>query len=130
MSAVTPDGARDVACCEMFACGTLACRMLRLMASSRDSIARGAPVSRNRTYGGLCVQVSFAPLRGADVRSCHPPHHEHSIGALMRKAHRLFVGLSAVSMVSTAAVAQNPTTPQAPAAPMTFFVTSVGKGDG
>jgi hypothetical protein len=45
----------------------------------------------------------------------------------MRNAKRLFVGLSAVSMLSTTAVAQNPPQPQQP---MTFFVTSVGKGDG
>lgn len=48
----------------------------------------------------------------------------------MRNAHCLVAGLSAVSVFSTAAMAQNPPQPQAPAAPMTFFVTSVGKGDG
>lgn len=45
----------------------------------------------------------------------------------MRSAKSLFAGLSAVSLLSTAAAAQNPAQPQAP---MTFFVTSVGKGDG
>ena len=34
-----------------------------------------------------------------------------------------------LALVSTTALAQNPATPQ-PTAPMTFFVTSVGKGDG
>src|ERR1700738_3132403 len=38
----------------------------------------------------------------------------------------------AMVLVSTAAMAQNPAPPaaQQPAAPMTFFITSVGKGDG
>ena len=44
----------------------------------------------------------------------------------MRSAHRLVLALSVASLVPGAAHAQNP----APAAPMTFFVTSVGKGDG
>jgi hypothetical protein len=37
--------------------------------------------------------------------------------------------VAALSLVSTAALAQNPA-PAAPPAPMTFFITSVGKGDG
>ena len=44
----------------------------------------------------------------------------------MRSARRILVAFSAVSIVSGAAGAQNP----APAAAMTFFVTSVGRGDG
>jgi len=38
--------------------------------------------------------------------------------------------LAALSLVPTATPAQNPPTAQQPAAPMTFFITSVGKGDG
>ena len=47
----------------------------------------------------------------------------------MRNAHRFFVGLSAVIASSSSAFAQTPAQPQAPA-PMSFFITSVGKGDG
>ena len=47
----------------------------------------------------------------------------------MWNAHRLFIGLSAVIASSTSAFAQTPAQPQAPA-PMSFFITSVGKGDG
>ena len=47
----------------------------------------------------------------------------------MWNAHRLFVGLSAVIASSTSAISQTPAPPQAPA-PMSFFITSVGKGDG
>src|SRR5215207_5742684 len=50
-------------------------------------------------------------------------------GPPMRTAHLVLVGLSAVSILSSAAAAQNPPAAQTPA-PMTFFVTSVGKGDG
>ena len=42
---------------------------------------------------------------------------------------RTFAGLAAVSLLSTPAFAQNPPA-AAPPAPMTFFITSVGKGDG
>jgi hypothetical protein len=45
----------------------------------------------------------------------------------MWNAKRLFVGLSVVIVSSTSAAAQNPAQPQAP---MSFFITSVGKGDG
>ena len=37
---------------------------------------------------------------------------------------------AAIALASTVAVAQNPAAAQQPAAPMTFFVTSAGKGDG
>ena len=47
----------------------------------------------------------------------------------MWNAHRLFVGLSAVIASSTSAISQTPAPAQAPA-PMSFFITSVGKGDG
>jgi hypothetical protein len=45
----------------------------------------------------------------------------------MRTVHSVLAGLSAVSLLAAATLAQNPSQP---AAPMTFFVTSVGKGDG
>jgi hypothetical protein len=50
------------------------------------------------------------------------------MGVLSRAA----VGLLAASILSSAAGAQNPAPAQAqrPAAPMSFFITSVGKGDG
>ena len=47
----------------------------------------------------------------------------------MRIVHLVVAGLSAASLLSAAAGAQNPA-PAQPPAPMTFFVTSVGKGDG
>src|SRR5882672_6995434 len=43
---------------------------------------------------------------------------------------RTFAALAAASLMSTAAGAQNPATPPQPTAPTTFFITSVGKGDG
>ncbi|MEO8335035.1 MAG: hypothetical protein ABI664_08685 [bacterium] len=52
----------------------------------------------------------------------HPP--ENTMSALTRT----FAALAALSLASTAQ-AQNPPA-AAPAAPMTFFITSVGKGDG
>ena len=48
----------------------------------------------------------------------------------MRTVSSVVVGLSAVALLSTEAFAQNPPAPAQPANPMTFFVTSVGKGDG
>ena len=47
----------------------------------------------------------------------------------MQTKRSVVVGLSVLSLGATAARAQNPAAPQQ-AAPMTFFVTSVGKGDG
>lgn len=47
----------------------------------------------------------------------------------MRTLHLVAAGLSAATLLSSSARAQNPAAAQ-PAAPMTFFVTSVGKGDG
>jgi hypothetical protein len=47
----------------------------------------------------------------------------------MRIAHLVVAGLSAIAGLASRSAAQNPPQPQAPA-PMTFFVTSVGKGDG
>src|SRR6476620_306056 len=47
----------------------------------------------------------------------------------MRTHTRTFAALVALSLTSTTANAQNPPAP-AQAAPMTFFITSVGKGDG
>src|SRR5215217_3724941 len=51
-----------------------------------------------------------------------------------RSDHMRF-SLSALAAASTfsigsTALAQNPTPPQQPAAPMTFFITSAGRGDG
>jgi hypothetical protein len=51
----------------------------------------------------------------------------------MRVVSCVVVGLLAASVLSGAASAQNPAAPaaaQQPPAPMTFFITSVGKGDG
>lgn len=48
----------------------------------------------------------------------------------MRSVSRILVGLAVVGLRSTGAFAQNPAAPAQPANPMTFFVTSVGKGDG
>jgi hypothetical protein len=48
----------------------------------------------------------------------------------MRAPLFIVAGLSAVAILATNASAQNPAPAQQPAAPMTFFVTSVGKGDG
>ena len=48
----------------------------------------------------------------------------------MRYVHRVLAGLSAASLIAMPAFAQNPAPGQQPAAPMTFFITSVGKGDG
>jgi hypothetical protein len=48
----------------------------------------------------------------------------------MRIVSCVLTGLLAASLLSTAAVAQNPPQPQRPPAPMTFFITSAGKGDG
>ena len=45
----------------------------------------------------------------------------------MRTMHRIVAGLA---LVSTPALAQNPAPPAAPPQPMSFFITSVGKGDG
>ena len=47
------------------------------------------------------------------------PHLNRTLGTLV-----------ALTLVATATSAQNPATPPQTAAPMTFFVTSVGKGDG
>ena len=47
----------------------------------------------------------------------------------MWNAHRLFVAMSAVIASSTSAFAQTPAPAQTPT-PMSFFITSVGKGDG
>ncbi len=44
--------------------------------------------------------------------------------------HRKLCLLFAASLPLTAVSAQNPAPPPQPAAPMTFFITSVGKGDG
>ena len=43
---------------------------------------------------------------------------------------RMLAVVTAMSLVSVAAGAQNPAVAPQPAAPMTFFITSVGKGDG
>ena len=48
----------------------------------------------------------------------------------MRSVSRILVGLAVVGLRSTGAFAQSPAAPAQPASPMTFFVTSVGKGDG
>lgn len=48
----------------------------------------------------------------------------------MPKLNRMLCTLAALSLVSTVTPAQTPSTPQQPPAPMTFFITSVGKGDG
>jgi len=48
----------------------------------------------------------------------------------MRAAPHVLAGFFAVSIVAVTASAQNPALAQQPPAPMTFFVTSVGKGDG
>lgn len=47
----------------------------------------------------------------------------------MRTQHLVLVGLCAATILATPAAAQNPA-PAPPPAPMTFFVTSVGKGNG
>jgi hypothetical protein len=44
--------------------------------------------------------------------------------------HRTLAVLATASLVSAATPAQNPPAAQQPAAPMTFFITSAGKGDG
>jgi len=44
--------------------------------------------------------------------------------------HRMLMPVLALAALSTAARAQNPPAAQQPAAPMTFFITSAGKGDG
>ena len=44
----------------------------------------------------------------------------------MRTVRSVLAGLSAFSLLPAATLAQNPSQPTAP---MTFFVTSVGKGD-
>jgi hypothetical protein len=51
----------------------------------------------------------------------------------MRVVSCVIGGMLAATVLSSVALAQNPAAPaqpQQPAAPMTFFVTSVGKGDG
>ncbi|MFI5311740.1 MAG: hypothetical protein ACHQQ3_10930 [Gemmatimonadales bacterium] len=48
----------------------------------------------------------------------------------MPRLHRALAPVVAMSFLSTAALAQNPPAAAQPAAPMTFFITSVGKGDG
>ena len=48
----------------------------------------------------------------------------------MRVEFHLLASLSVVTICSTSALAQNPPAAQQPAAPMTFFITSAGKGDG
>ena len=48
----------------------------------------------------------------------------------MRVESHILASLSVVAICSTSALAQNPPAAQQPAAPMTFFITSVGKGDG
>ncbi|MEO8622118.1 MAG: lectin, partial [bacterium] len=47
----------------------------------------------------------------------------------MRAPLLVFAGLAAVSLVASRVDAQNPA-PAGPPAPMTFFITSVGKGNG
>ncbi|MEO6527044.1 MAG: lectin [Gemmatimonadaceae bacterium] len=48
----------------------------------------------------------------------------------MRVSSRVTGGLFAASILSSVAVAQNPAPAPRPAAPMSFFISSVGKGDG
>jgi len=47
----------------------------------------------------------------------------------MRTSHHVIV-LATAALSATTAVAQIPAPAQQPTAPMTFFITSVGKGDG
>lgn len=48
----------------------------------------------------------------------------------MRTTQYVLAGLFATSILASAAIAQNPAAPQQTPAPMTFFVTSAGRGDG
>jgi hypothetical protein len=48
----------------------------------------------------------------------------------MRAVFYALTTWSAVAALSKTGMAQNPASPQQPAAPMTFFITSAGKGDG
>jgi hypothetical protein len=48
----------------------------------------------------------------------------------MQTAHYIFVGLSATTLLASTAIAQNPAPAAQAPAPMSFFITSAGKGDG
>src|SRR5678816_3646317 len=51
-------------------------------------------------------------------------------GTAMQTAHYIFLGLSATSLLASTAIAQNPAPAAQAPAPMSFFITSAGKGDG